>query len=230
MDIWGPSRDRTTGVEENNVEIWWCQIIIFFLLTAHFLPGTFCYFPESRAFINPDPYQGKPRITDILANISGQSWYENIYSKVNFRTYCTHDNTNLRQNVQYMDWSSLLRPSNFIAWWKGDLRRRFLSLQFWRSVSLACMYRCENNKRKRHLVWITIAVNDRIESFYSTTRARIQISGRRRNRDMNYNMPEPRYVTRSSCYLTPQLPVFFLFFYFILYAPRRVFHSLKLKQ
>ena len=100
-----------------------------------------------------------------------------------------------------MDWSSLLRPSNFIAWWKSDhLRRRFLSLLFWRSVLLACMYHCENNTRKRH--WITIAVIDRIESFYSTTQACIQISGHRRNRDMNYNMPERRYVTRSSCYLT----------------------------
>ena len=97
-------------------------------------------------------------------------------------------------------------PLNFIAWWKSDLRRRFLSLLFWRSVSLSCMYRCENNKRKRH--WIIMAVIDRIESFYSTTRACIQISGRRRNRDMNYIMPERRYVTRSRCYLT--LPVFFI--------------------
>ena len=44
----------------------------FFLDSSLFYPGTFCYFPGFRIVERAGSNPGKPRITDILANIGGQ--------------------------------------------------------------------------------------------------------------------------------------------------------------
>ena len=79
------------------------------------LPGTFCYFPESRAFNNPEPYTqespGSQTYWPVYKNICAKNTELSKVKPSVRKLYCTHDNAPLRQNVQYMVWSSLLRPT-----------------------------------------------------------------------------------------------------------------------
>lgn len=75
---------------------------IYFLDSSLFTLGHFVISLNPARFKNPEPYPGKPRITDILANIGSQ--YTKVFcakitelSKVNF--CITDDNAPLRQNV-----------------------------------------------------------------------------------------------------------------------------------
>lgn len=58
---------------------------IFFLDSSLFTLGHFVISLNPARFKNPEPYPGKPRITDILANIGSQYTKVFVLKLLNFR-------------------------------------------------------------------------------------------------------------------------------------------------